>query len=150
MKKLLLILSTVFLMGSVFAQSEPVSWSFSAKKVSGKTYDVYMTATLKTGWHIYSQTQPKDAIALPTKFAFSNNPLATLVGDVKEVGKMQKVKDEALGATAHQFSNKVNFVQRVTLKSDAKTNINGTVEYQLCDDKMCLPPKKLPVKIPVG
>lgn len=150
MKKLFLIFAALFLAGSVFAQSEPVSWSFTAKKVSGKTYDVYMTATLKSGWHIYSQTQPKDAIALPTKVVFANNPLTTLVGDVKEVGKMQKVKDAALGSTAHQFSNTVNFVQRVTLKSDAKTNINGTIEYQLCDDKMCLPPKKLPVKVSVG
>ncbi|MGZ8553853.1 MAG: protein-disulfide reductase DsbD domain-containing protein, partial [Chitinophagaceae bacterium] len=48
------------------AQLNPVSWSFSAKKVADKTYEIHLTATMQSGWHLYSQTQPDDAIAIPT------------------------------------------------------------------------------------
>ena len=135
---------------AVSAQADPVTWNFSAKKISDKVYDVYMTANLKPGWHIYSQTQAKDAIAQPTEFGFTKNPLMTLSGKVKEVGKMEKFYDKVLNATANQYSKNVSFVQRITLKANVKTTLAGMVEYQTCDDKKCLPPKKVPFKIPVG
>ncbi|HNU88619.1 MAG TPA: protein-disulfide reductase DsbD family protein [Ferruginibacter sp.] len=45
--------------------------------------------------------------------------------------------------SANQYSNEVDFVQKVKLKTAAKTNISGSVEYQTCDDKKCLPSKKV-------
>lgn len=74
---------------------------------------MYLTAKLNPGWHIYSQTQTADAIALPTEFSFTNNPLMTLVGKVKEVGKLEKFYDKTLKASANQYSKTVSFVQRV-------------------------------------
>jgi thiol:disulfide interchange protein DsbD len=62
-------------------------------------------------------------------------------GKIKEIGKMEKFKDKTLGISAHQYSNKVDFVQVVKLKASAKTNVSGNIEFQTCDDKKCLPPK---------
>ncbi len=128
------------------AQS-PVSWLFSSKKISDKVYEVQMTATMQPGWHLYAQAQPKDAIAMPTTFQFNGNPLLILDGAVKEVGKLEKFKDEMLDITANQYSNKVVFTQRVKLKTNAKTAVVGKLEYQTCDDKKCLPPKTVPFSI---
>ena len=119
----------------------PVSWTFSAKKIADKTYEVHLTASMQTTWHLYSQTQPDDAIAIPTSFTFTNNPLLSLNGKIKEVGKLEKFHDEKLKLSANQYSEKVDFVQTVKLKSNLKTNVAGSVEYQTCDDKKCLPPK---------
>jgi len=119
----------------------PVSWSFNSKKVADKTFEVHLTADIQSGWHLYSQDQPSDAIAIPTSVTINNNPLLKLDGKVKEVGKMEKFTDKNLGVSAHQYSNKVDFVQVVKLKSSAKTNVSGSVEFQTCDDKKCLPPK---------
>ena len=66
-----------------------------------------------------------------------------LDGKAKEMGKMEVYKDAKLGISANQYKDKVEFVQKLKLKSNIKTNISGTVEYQTCDDKKCLPPKKL-------
>ncbi len=123
------------------AQLNPVSWTFSAKKVADKTYEIHMTATMHTKWHLYSQTQPDDAIAIPTAFTISPNPLFSLDGKIKEVGKMEKFHDAKLDLSANQYSNTVNFVQKVKLKANVKTNFSGNVEYQTCDDEKCLPPK---------
>lgn len=151
MKKLFFVFTALMAFATLTsAQTDPVSWNFSAKKISDKVYDVYMTANLQPSWHIYSQTQSKDAIALPTEFDFTQNPLLTFAGKVKEVGKMEKFYDKALKASANQYSKTVSFVQRVNLKANVKTTLAGVVEYQTCDDKKCLPPKKVPFKIPVG
>jgi len=142
MRTTLLLVAIFFTTASVQAQMlNPVSWAFTAKKTSDKTYEVHLTANIQSGWHIYSQTQPDDAIAVPTSVTINNNPLVKLDGKIKEVGKLEKYKDETVKATNHQYSTKVDFVQVVKLKSSAKTNVTGNVEFQTCDDKKCLPPK---------
>ncbi|MCX8019284.1 MAG: protein-disulfide reductase DsbD N-terminal domain-containing protein [Chitinophagaceae bacterium] len=140
MMKNILLLIFILPMG-LMAQMDPVQWSFSATKVGDKTYEVKLVATLQKKWHLYSQTQPKDAIILPTTFRFNPNPLITLEGKVKEIGKLEKFYDKTVGASAYQYSNSVTFVQRVKIKSNAKTKLIGSVQYQTCDDERCLPPK---------
>jgi len=137
-------------LGSCFLHAQtPVSWTFNSKKVSDKTYEVHLTANIQSGWHLYSQDQPSDAIAIPTNVTINNNPLLKLDGKVKEVGNMEKFSDKNLGISAHQYSNKVDFVQVVKVKSSAKTNVLGSVEFQTCDDKKCLPPKTVNFNIPL-
>jgi len=127
----------------VNAQLNPVLWSFSAVKTDDKTFEVHMKAKIQSGWHLYSQTQPEDAIAIPTSFTLNNNPLISLSGKVKEVGKLEKFHDAKLEISANQYSNNVDFIQVVKLRAKAKTNITGSVEFQTCDDKKCLPPKTI-------
>jgi len=142
MKSTLLIAVILFTAASTQAQMlNPVNWTFTAKKTADKTYEVHLTANIQSGWHIYSQTQPDDAIAIPTSVTVNNNPLIKLDGKFKEVGKLEKYRDETVKATNHQYSTKVDFVQVVKIKSSAKTNVTGSVEFQTCDDKKCLPPK---------
>lgn len=140
MKRILLL--AVILAGTLALKAQnPVSWTFSAKKVDDKTYEVHMTANIRPGWHLYSQHQPDDAIAIPTGFTINNNPLLKLDGKVKEMGTMEKFHDKKLDVSANQYSNKVDFVQVIKLKARAKTNITGSVEFQTCNDEKCLPPK---------
>ena len=134
---------------TINAQLNPVSWSFTSKKVADKTYEVHLTATMQSGWHLYSQTQPDDAVVNPTAFKINNNPLLSLEGKIKEVGKMQKFHDAKLEISANQYADKVDFVQVVKLKANAKTNVTGNVEFQTCDDKKCLPPKTVNFSIAV-
>ncbi|MBD0333686.1 MAG: hypothetical protein ICV66_13650 [Chitinophagaceae bacterium] len=140
MKKIVFLFLLLATTGYAFAQN-PVSWAFSTKKISDKTFELHLTATMQPGWHLYSQKQPKDAVAQPTKFSFNNNPLLSFDGKIKEVGKLEKYKDDDLGISAFQYSKSVNFVQVVKLKAGAKTNVTGKLEYQTCNDVKCLPPK---------
>ena len=142
MKKIFFAALAIFTVSMAFAQN-PVAWTFTSKKVSDKVYELHLTAAIEPGWHLYAQNQPEDAIAIPTTFTFSKNPLLDLNGKVKEIGKLEKFKDEKLGVAAHQYSQKVDFVQLVKVKGAAKTNVTGKLEYQTCDDKKCLPPKSV-------
>ena len=71
------------------AQLNPISWTFTAKKLAGNQYELHMTATPPAGWHIYSQNTPEGG-PIPTSFTFNNNALVTLSGKVKETGKTVK------------------------------------------------------------
>lgn len=142
MKHFLLILSVIFIGATASAQVlNPVNWNFTSKKIAEGVYEVQMVATMKPGWHLYSQSQPSDAIAQPTSFYFTKHPLLDFDGKVKEVGKLEKYKDETLGVSAYQYSEKVVFVQKVKIKGKAKTAVSGKLEFQTCNDEKCLPPK---------
>lgn len=139
--KRIILLAIIGLMFSAVQAQNPVSWSFSAKKIDDKTYEVHMTANIQSGWHLYSQNQPDDAIAIPTGFTINNNPLIKLDGKIREMGSLEKFHDKKLDVSANQYSNKVDFVQVVKLKASAKTNLSGSVEFQTCNDEKCLPPR---------
>ncbi len=127
---------------SVHAQTEnPVKWTFAAKKKSDKLYEVVATATLPKTWHIYSQLTPKGG-PVPTKIVFKTNPLVMLDGTAKEAGAMKTVHDQIFDVDVKYYSDKVDFVQLVKLRTPATTNVSGTVEYMICNDEKCLPPTK--------
>ena len=136
MKKIFIIIAAFIFAGQAQSQiPDPVSWNFSSKKTGDKTFEIRLTASIQSGWHLYSQVQPQDAIAIPTGIKFNANPLVVMDKKVKEVGKMEKFHDEKLQLSANQYSNKVDFVQVVRLKASAKTNVSGSVEFHTCDDK---------------
>lgn len=125
--------------------SEPVKWTYSAKKVSDKVYDIYITAILDKTWHLYSQDAGEGPE--PTSFTFVNNPIVKLDGDVKEVGTLEKAFDPNFNSVLKFYSNKVDFVQRVKLKTSANTIFRGSVTFMVCNDKKCLPPRQVPFTV---
>jgi thiol:disulfide interchange protein DsbD len=147
MKKIVFLSLIVFTGFVAKAQLNPVTWTFTSKKLGDKLYQVEAKATIQNKWHLYSQTQPADAIADPTAFVFNANPLITLDGKVLELGKLEKYMDKSLGISANQYSNTVTFTQKVKLKAKVKTNLTGNVTYQTCDDQKCLPPKTVPFTV---
>ncbi len=148
MKKYLSVLVLFFTISSGFAQIDnPVQWTWTAKKLADKTYELHMTATINGKWHIYAQEAGEGPE--PTSFSFTNNPLVKLDGKVKEVGKLEKSYDPNFKSTLKFYGEKVDFVQKVKLKSSVSTVVKGTVIYMVCDDKKCLPPKEIPFSIKV-
>ena len=141
MRKIVFFLSFIVLSIVGIAQiKDPVKWTASSKKV-GDNYKVTLTATLPRPWHIYSQKTGEGG-PLPTKLSFTKNPLLSLVGNVKEEGKLKEVYDKNFDTKVKFYGEKVDFVQTVKVKGNVKTNVGVTVEYMTCDDTQCLPPTK--------
>lgn len=142
MKKTVLTMATFVVFCSLsFAQvKDPVHWSFSSKKINATTYEIHLAASIESGWHTYSQTTPEGG-PIPTSITFTKNPLVTLTGSIKEIGKLEQHNEPLFGVDVKQFSNKVDFVQTIKLKATVKTNVTGSIEFMVCNDKECLPPK---------
>jgi hypothetical protein len=149
MNKILIV--CFLIMNSIGGYSQNVvHWNCTAKKISDKTYEVHITATIDKGWHIYSQTTPKEGPSLPTKISFNKNPLIAFQGKVKEIGKMIIKHEEILDVDLKYYQSKVDFVQVVKLKSNVKTMASGSVEFMACTDERCLLPTTEKFSIQIG
>lgn len=150
MKQLVVTIIAIFINATIMAQSKTkVTWVYAAKKISDKKYELRLTATIQNGYHLYSQNMDADAIALPTSIKFNKNPLVTMQGKSKEVGKLVNEYDAAIQSRSKYYKDKVEFVQVVSLKSNVKTSVSGEVEFMVCNDKSCLPPSKVPFTIAI-
>lgn len=124
-----------------YSQSDTkVKWKYEAVKKTGWQYEILLTATIEKGWHLYSQKQSADAIALPTTIRIGNNPFIQLKGSAKESGKLFDQLDAATRTRARYYADQVVFAQLVELKKPVKTALTGEIEFMVCDDKQCLPP----------
>jgi hypothetical protein len=146
MNRIVLLVSALFVSLISSAQTDVVQWKFESKKIADKKYEVKLIATMKDPWHIYSTTTP-DGGPLPTTISFSKNPLTVIDGKIREVGKMESHFEKVFDIDTRYFNNKVEFVQVVSVKGNAKTNLTGTVEYMACTDRECLPPRSVPFSI---
>ncbi len=126
----------------------PVKWNCSAKKIDQKTYELHMSAIIDGNWHIYAQNAGEGPE--PTSFKFYANPLVKLDGKVKESGKLEKSFDPNFNSTLRYYSNQVDFIQKVKIRSSATTLVKGSVTFMVCNDKKCLPPKEIPFSIKVA
>ena len=142
MKKIVALLAIVCITLSAAAQiQDPVDWSYSVKKLSADTYTFTATANIEGDWHIYSQTTGKGG-PVPTKINFKKNPLITVVGATKEAGKVKQVYDELFKTNVRYIGETATYTQTIKVRAGVKTNISGSIEYMVCDDRQCLPPSK--------
>ena len=117
----------------------PVSWTASAAKAADGAYKITITATVPGPWHIYSQTTP-DGGPVPTSITFNKNPLVTIVGETEEKGELKTTHDKNFGVDVKYYGGKVLFNQTVKVKAGVKTNLAGSVNFMVCNDRECLPP----------
>lgn len=118
----------------------PVHWNYTVEKVNDSIYNLHMKASIDQGWHVYSQDAGEGPI--PTSFTFEDNAQAELIGEVEEKGKEVKTFDKVFNSELRYYENEVDFVQKVKVKGS--TTLKGKLEFMVCNDVNCLPPKEVP------
>jgi thiol:disulfide interchange protein DsbD len=124
---------------------DPTDWTFTVKKQSANHYTLTLATSIQPKWHIYGMKPGGEGELIGTSFTFDKTGAKTN-GEVKEVtpAKQETLMDEKvnLHSGAATFS--------VSVIGKAGQTISGAVEYQACNDMMCLPPKKkqFSVKLP--
>jgi thiol:disulfide interchange protein len=141
LKKLTSLIVLVLSLSNAFAQlvADPTTWSFSTKKTGEKDYDVIFDLKLQPHWHIWSLEPGGDGLLMPPSFTFDRNSDLQLVGKMVEKGKLNKKEFPGTDGICNFYENSCQYIQKVKVK--ANTAIKGKVNYQVCDDKGCLPPK---------
>lgn len=145
-KILTLILSLFMVMGaSAQFESNPVKWTYQAKKIGPKVYEIHIKAMIDQPWHLYAQDAGKGPE--PTTIAFDKNPLVQISGKTKEIGKLEKQYDPNFKSELRFYTGSVDFVQTIKMRSTAQTVVKGTITFMVCNDKRCLPPKEIPFSV---
>jgi hypothetical protein len=115
MKKIGLSVFFVAVASMCMAQSDKmVKWTNTVKKLSDKTYEVHLTASINSNYHMYAQHVGVEG-PVPTAFTFYKNPLVTVNGEVKEVGRIIKKYESAWSGNVNYYENTVDFIRVVKL-----------------------------------
>lgn len=139
MKKIIFTILSAFILHTSFGQIlNPVKFSYSTVKKGNNQYEVHIKTAVEPKWHIYSLFNP-DGGAQATALNFTN---VKSVGKAKEAGKMQTVFEKEFKVDQKYFEQNVDFIQTVKVMPGTK-KVSGTIEYMVCNDKQCLPPKTI-------
>lgn len=139
MKKFFFLFVFVFSTFTSFSQIfNPIKWKTNVEKISDTEFNLVTTATIDTGWHMYAQEVPKGG-PRPTVFTYKPNDSYELIGNTSEDVGITK-NDKTFKMVIKYFENKAVFKQKIKLLKSTST-INADVQFMVCDDERCLPPK---------
>ncbi|MEO6883925.1 MAG: cytochrome c biogenesis protein CcdA [Bacteroidia bacterium] len=118
----------------------PVKWEFSVKKISDTQSALVTKATIGKGWHLYSQfMQGKDG-PIPTTFSYSPSANYVLAGKTEESKAISKY-EPLYEMNLNYFEDNATFTQKISVKSEKDFTLTGKLNFMVCNDSMCLPPK---------
>ena len=151
MKRLLFLLPLFLLtLPGAFAQQikDAIQWQYNAKKTSDSSFDVTITAKINAGWHVYTATPKGDGTQTPLHISFNKNPNVKLIGKAINNGKPINEEIKELGYSIQYYKNGFTYTQKVI--AHANTSLKGVIDFQICNDQMCLPQKPQPFQIPLN
>jgi thiol:disulfide interchange protein DsbD len=142
MKHILTFFAVILFTGRASAQivQDPTSWSFEVKKKDAKHFSLIFHTTIKPTWHLYALQPGGDGSLIPISFKFSPANGVKRSGDIKSLTRPVTQAMEGIDGRVNLYSGKADFIQEVVGTSGRV--ITGIIEYQACNDMMCLPPKK--------
>ena len=121
----------------VLQAQEPVVWVTEFKQTSDTEYLLIFKASMQPKWHLYSQKLPKDG-PLPTDFVFEGVGSAfELVGITKE-SETVTAFDPIFEMDLSWFEKEATFQQKIRLLQPELAAISGEINFQACDDKVCI------------
>ncbi|WP_108866729.1 protein-disulfide reductase DsbD family protein [Aquimarina aquimarini] len=148
MKRIVVVIALFCFFVSNAQIHDPVRWATSVEKVSDNLYDLVIKATIEDSWHLYAQQVPKNG-PIPTTFTFEDaKELYKLVEDTKE-GTGTTVDDPVFDMRIKYFGHKAIFKQRVELLKPSGV-ITAIVEFMVCNDTQCLPPKEVDLSFTIS
>ena len=140
-KPILIVLAFVFSANTLFAQNmiaDPSTWTFETKHVKDNHYQLIFHLKLKEGWHIWSLNPGGDGFQIVPSFKIKKNDAVIKLGSFKEKGNAITELMDGVDGKVTYFKNKVDYIAELEVNNN--TTLLGTFKYQVCDDKMCLPP----------
>jgi cytochrome c biogenesis protein CcdA/DsbC/DsbD-like thiol-disulfide interchange protein len=136
------------------ARQGPVEVKASIEEAKeGRPAQLALTASIDSGWHVYSVTQPAGG-PVKTTINLSDEAPVLLAGEFKPDRQPSRHKEPLFdNLTVEEHEGSVIWRAPVRLKaghSAADAQIEGHVVLQACNEKGCLPPKKYPFSLTVA
>lgn len=136
---------------SVLAQDDPAKWTLSPE-LKGRSFargdDVkaVLSAKIDEGWHLYALDQPAGGPIATTVKVAEGSPFE-IFGKVTTPEPITEF-DPNFQINTSFFADRAEFdVPLKTLKDASAGDLAIDVRYQLCNDRLCLPPKTVRVTL---
>lgn len=129
----------LFLFGILTLQAqfeEPVVWESKVEQLAEDRYQLIFEADIAPNWHLYSQFSDPEG-AIPTEFVFDQTDSFKLVGNVTESESVVDY-DQVFEMDLTYFNDSAIFQQQIRVLDDRLTQIKVEINYQACDDELCI------------
>jgi DsbC/DsbD-like thiol-disulfide interchange protein len=128
------------------ASLRPVHWSLVGDRTRrltvGRAVPITVQADIAKGWHIYSLNQ-KPGGPIPLRIQLVGAPDVIIRG-VIDAPKPERLFDSNFGIETELYSGSPRFSIPVGVPGRAVTGsrqVHVAARYQVCSDKLCLPPR---------
>ena len=132
-----LFLSFFVLISFTLHGQEPVIWSNSIEKISENKYKLTFDAKIENGWYLYSTKKIKDG-PVPTSFNYAVDSTKIIFKDVISKKRPNEEYDKFFEIDLEFFEKNIGFEQNIEINSNDIDYIDGYIEFQTCNDEICL------------
>lgn len=134
-KFLLTFLLSLFTIQLLDAQMvDPIQWT-----IEQQGDEITFSATVESGWHLYGTKIPEGG-PYPTIFVFEQLEGATLEGEIVTSSPLIEEYSDMFELELNWYVAEALFVQKLNITDAKAFGVAGYLEYQACNDEMCLPP----------
>ena len=116
---------------------EPVQWTTQLNRVSPAVVELEFMASIAEKWHLYSLEEFEDG-PLPTEFVFVYDSLQLAPAGATTSSPPKVEFDQIFQIDLPFFDKAAVFKQQFTLLDPAAKEISGEINYQACDDRVCI------------
>ena len=125
------------MMAMAQTEEEPVKWTTSIDRISKDVVVLQFDATIAEKWHLYSLEEFTDG-PLPTEFTFVFDSLKIQLDGKTTSGTPKTAFDEIFQIDLPFFDQAAQFRQQFKLLDPNAKEISGEINYQACDDRVCI------------
>lgn len=119
----------------------PPTWQYEAQDLGNGQYKLSYTAILQPGYSIYSATPPAGAGPLPTTIGYTPADAVDLQGNaIHEISNHRAEGfDPTFKTNVVKYTDTVTFEQTLRLLNPATKQLQGKIDYMVCDNAKCVP-----------
>jgi DsbC/DsbD-like thiol-disulfide interchange protein len=136
------------LLGVLTSTNGPVTWSFASELQKDGRIAVQLTAHVEEGWHLYATELPSDMGPIPTSFRFDPSNAFEVAGPLTEPDAHEEF-DPNFSMVVRHHSGAPVFTLPIVRRTSEAFQVEGELEYMVCNDKTCLPPEVVRFSIPI-
>ena len=118
-------------------EEEPVQWTTQLNRISETVVELEFNASIAEKWHLYSLEEFEEG-PLPTEFVFVYDSLQLALAGPTTSGSPKVEFDQIFQIDLPFFDKEAVFKQQFKLLNAAAKEISGEINYQACDDRVCI------------
>jgi DsbC/DsbD-like thiol-disulfide interchange protein len=137
------------------AQARPIAWTAvvttKGPVAPGSTISVRLSATISSGWHLYSITQGAGG-PTPTRIELAAGQPFALAGPIRASAPSTRF-DPNFGIDVQMYSSSASFILPIRVSPAAPpgpATVTVTARYQVCSETLCMPPHTDTVTAPLS
>ena len=140
MKRVSLFLLFLFFIGVQLSAQvlEPVKWTFESKQ-DGLEATLIFKAVIDKGWHLYDTELPEGG-PIKTSIHYADSTQFSFEGGLGKEPLPTVYMDKTFNLKLGYFTKQAVLTQKIKLKSPAKVELKGFIEFMSCNDETCTPP----------